>query len=142
MSKEHELLAAALLPLVSNLSPEEMAKLLEESHDKTIASYLEASGEMESGMGTPVAEYGEDGPYHCINCWYLASAEPRGEPLGRCNESHMLKDPKVKKDEQGMAIVNKMLGCCRFVDPIKCEGADKDFVFAKDSKEEEKEHQA
>jgi hypothetical protein len=103
---------------------------------------VQASGEMESGMGTPVAEYAEDGPYHCMDCWYLASQEPRAEPRGRCNEPHMLKDPKVKKDAQGMAIVHKQRGCCRFVDPVKHEPVDKDFVFAKDSKEEEKEHQA
>ena len=103
---------------------------------------IEASGEMEKGMGTSLAEYGEDGPYHCMDCWYLSSREPRSEPLGRCNEPHMMKDEKTKKDETGLAIVNKEHGCCRFVDPVKCEGVDPDFVTANDSKKEEKEHLA
>ena len=127
---------------------ESLGLLSKDEIDEMVADFdrveteITASGEMEKGMGTPLAEYGEDGPYHCINCWYLSSLEPRGEPLGRCTEPHMLRDPKTKKDEQGMAIVNKMHGCCRWVDPVKCEGVDPDFVFANDSDKEEEEHTA
>jgi len=122
---------------------DELDGILAEAEDEdTEVEEIQATGEMDKGMGTPVAEYGEDGPYHCINCWYLQNLEPRGEPLGRCNEPHMMKDPKTKKDESGLAIVNKKYGCCRYVDPVKCEGVDEKFVFAHDSDKEEKEHLA
>lgn len=136
---------ALIVPWPDDISDEQLQKLddilADVAEDEEVES-IEADADGDEGMGTPVAEYGEDGPYHCSNCWFLQNLEPRGEPLGRCNEPHMLKDPKVKKDEHGLAIVNKRLGCCRFVDPVRCEGSDKDFVFAKPSKEEEKEHMA
>jgi hypothetical protein len=119
----------------------EIEQAFEELHAAALESEeVEASGEMEKGMGTPLAEYSEDGPFSCMDCWYLQNREPRSEPKGRCNEPHMMKDPKTKKDDTGLAIVNKRHGCCRWVDPVKCEGVDEDFVVANDSKKEEKEH--
>ena len=95
------------------------------------------------GMGTPVAEYSEAGPFSCGMCWYLQSQEPRQDPLGLCNEPHMLRDPKTEKTTEGgttFAIVDKVHGCCRFIDPVKPTEPREEFVFAGDSEEEAEEH--
>lgn len=93
--------------------------------------------------GTAIAEYAEDGPYHCMDCWYLKSRDPRSNPLGYCNEPHMLKDPKTQKAEIGgakVAVVNKQRGCCRFVDPVQPGDARRKFIYADDLDEEAEEH--
>jgi hypothetical protein len=95
------------------------------------------------GMGTPVAEYSEAGPFSCGMCWYLQSQEPRQDPLGLCNEPHMLRDPKTEKTKEGgktFAVVDKVHGCCRFIDPVKPTEPREEFVFAGDSEEEAEEH--
>jgi hypothetical protein len=99
----------------------------------------------ENGMGTPIAEYAEDGPYHCQDCWFLKSREPKSEARGSCNEPHMLIDPKTIKirDMGGKVIaasVHKEFGCCRFVDPVKPGAREDNFVFAKNPEEEAEEH--
>src|SRR6266436_1587779 len=96
----------------------------------------------QKGMGTPVAEYSESGPFSCLNCWYLKSTEPRKETHGLCSEPHMLKDPAVKKvsvDEKSYAIVNKFFGCCRYVDPVDPGERSEEFTFVGDSEEESEE---
>lgn len=95
------------------------------------------------GMGTPVAEYSEAGPFSCGQCWYLQSMEPRKEPQGFCNEPHMLRDPKTEKltvGDKTFAVVDKHHGCCRFIDPVKPTEPREKFVFAGDSEEESEEH--
>ncbi len=95
------------------------------------------------GMGTPLAEYSEAGPFSCGQCWYLQSAEPRKDPQGLCNEPHMLRDPKTEKTEEDgktFAVVDKHHGCCRFIDPVKPTEPRAKFVFAGDSAEESEEH--
>jgi hypothetical protein len=95
------------------------------------------------GMGTPVAEYSEAGPFSCGQCWYLQSTEPRKNPQGLCNEPHMLRDPKTEKtdvDGTTFAVVDKVHGCCRFIDPVKPTEPREEFVFAGDSEEEAEEH--
>lgn len=96
------------------------------------------------GMGTPVAEYSEAGPFSCGSCWYLQSMEPRKDPQGFCNEPHMLRDPKTEKivlgDDQTFAVVDKHHGCCRFIDPVKPTEPNEKFVFAGDPEEESEEH--
>jgi len=97
----------------------------------------------EEGMGTPLAEYSEAGPFNCAGCWYLQSVEPRKEPKGLCNEPHMLKDPETDKVTVGgttFAIVDKVHGCCRFIDPVKHCSVNEKFVFAGDPEEESEEH--
>ena len=138
-----EILDRILAEYEPNLTPADIAALeqiIDSMEPKPAPSGVEASGEMKKGMGTKLAEYGTDGPYSCMNCWYLQSREPRSETLGRCNEPHMMKDPDVEKDEQGLAIVDKVNGCCRYVDPVKHEHPHKKFETANPSKEEEKEH--
>lgn len=95
------------------------------------------------GMGTPLAEYSEAGPFSCAACWYLMSTEPRKDPQGFCDEPHMLRDPKTEKAVVGgttFAVVDKHHGCCRFIDPVKPTGPREEFVFAGDSEEESEEH--
>jgi hypothetical protein len=99
----------------------------------------------EKGMGTPLAEYAEDGPYHCQDCWFLKSREPKSEARGMCNEPHMLADPETIKirDAEGKIVavsVHKEFGCCRFVDPVKPGARDDNFIFANNPKEESEEH--
>ncbi len=96
------------------------------------------------GMGTPVAEYSEAGPFVCRSCWYLKSTEPRKDAKGYCNEPHMLADPdtkKVKLDKQTFAVVNKDFGCCRFIDPVKPAVPKPEFLFVGDPEEESEEHE-
>jgi hypothetical protein len=96
------------------------------------------------GMGTPTAEYSEAGPFSCGSCWYLQSMEPRKEPQGLCNEPHMLRDPKTEKMTAGaqtFAVVDKVHGCCRFIDPVKPTEPKEKFVFAGDSEAEFEEHE-
>lgn len=115
---------------------EKVKKVLGSAKDK------KASKET-GGMGTPVAEYSEAGPFSCGQCWYLQSMEPRKDPKGFCNEPHMLRDPKTAKVTVGdttFAIVDKVHGCCRFIDPVKPTEPDEKFVFAGDSHEEAEEH--
>lgn len=73
-------------------------------------------GKSPHGMGTKVAEYSDQGPFHCEDCVYL---KERGKPSpenGLCNQKTMLKDPKVPTDKKsGLKIVNMEYGCCRFV---------------------------
>jgi hypothetical protein len=78
------------------------------------------------GIGTPVAEYATSGPYSCQNCHFLKGRNNGKDKIyedsdgeGRCDERHMKKDPKVKHDSDGLAIVNIEYGCCRFVSPMK-----------------------
>ena len=96
------------------------------------------------GMGTPLAEYSEAGPFTCASCWYLISTEPREDPHGQCSEPHMLADPDTKKVKRGgktLAVVNKQFGCCRFIDPVKLEPPKPEFLFAGDREEEAEEHE-
>lgn len=97
----------------------------------------------EEGMGTELAEYSEAGPFNCAGCWYLQSTEPRKDPKGLCNEPHMIKDPETDKVTTGgktFAIVDKVHGCCRFIDPVKHSKVNEKFVFAGDLEEESEEH--
>jgi len=72
------------------------------------------------GIGTPVAEYSELGPFHCEDCVFAVGKTNDDE--GLCNEKHMLKDNKVKTHkESGLKIVNLETGCCRFVKPPEKE---------------------
>jgi hypothetical protein len=96
------------------------------------------------GMGTPTAEYSESGPFSCGVCWYLKCSEPRKDPEGLCNEPHMLHDPDTEKtvvDGKPYAVVNKYMGCCRFIDPVDIGERKKEFVFAGDPEEESEEHE-
>lgn len=73
-------------------------------------------GSRANEMGTAVAAYSEQGPFHCDDCVFL---KVRGKPSpqnGLCNQKVMLKDPKVKTDKKtGLKIVNMEHGCCRYV---------------------------
>jgi hypothetical protein len=105
---------------------------------------LEYPWSKEQGMGTPLAEYSESGPFSCSVCWYLKCAEPRKDPEGLCNEPHMLHDPDTKKQVvkgQPYATVNKYFGCCRFIDPVDTGEPKKEFVFAGEPEEESEEHE-
>jgi len=69
------------------------------------------------GIGTPSAEYAEEGPYHCSDCVYIAKRNPE-KTMGLCFEKHMLQDAKtgdVHRNANGLAIVNLQKGCCRYV---------------------------
>lgn len=72
---------------------------------------------------TKLAGYAESGPYHCANCEYLKGLKD-GEVFkdkdgkGRCNQSVMIADPEVRKDELGRPIVDIDKGCCEFVEPL------------------------
>lgn len=60
-------------------------------------------------IGTKVAEYSEDGPFHCEDCVYRDG--------DKCFEEHMMRDGEVKHDDKGWAIINIEKGCCRYVRP-------------------------
>lgn len=59
--------------------------------------------------GTRLSGYAESGPYHCGECKYLS-----GE---NCKHPAVNADPQVKKDKDGMPVVDPKRGCCEFVDP-------------------------
>jgi len=73
---------------------------------------------------TELSGYAEKGPYHCGNCEYLKGLKQNntfldGNGKGRCNQSVVVADPEVKKDELGRPIVDLEHGCCEFVEPIE-----------------------
>lgn len=59
--------------------------------------------------GTTLSGYADQGPYHCGECKYL-----EGET---CKHPAVKADPQVKKNSDGMPVVNAERGCCEFVDP-------------------------
>lgn len=65
------------------------------------------------GTGTPVAEYAEQGPYRCQDCVYVIKRSSNGQ-LGLCDELHVKRDPKIRKDKHGHGIIDLIRGCCRF----------------------------
>jgi hypothetical protein len=80
---------------------------------------------------TKLAGYAESGPYNCHMCEYLKGAEQgnifRDENgMGRCNQSVMIADSEVKKDKNGLPIVNIEFGCCEFVEPLEKEEKEKE----------------
>lgn len=86
-------------------------------------------GKSGRGMGTPLAEYDETGPYHCEDCHFLKGRNNGKDSIfrdakgkGRCDERHMIKDPKTVKDSQGRPIVDIEKGCCRFVNNKNLSG--------------------
>lgn len=83
------------------------------------AAELLGAGSKSKGLGTRVAEYSERGPFHCKDCIYLKAGFKDEEGKGRCKEAHMRRDPQVRHDSQGLAVVNIEHGCCRFVVPPK-----------------------
>ena len=93
-----------------------MLRRLRESTFSNFVPLHEASlPRLSRGIGTPEAEYAQEGPYHCEDCAYIVKASPQG--LGLCNEFHMLRDVKrgkMKGSRQGLAVVNLEHGCCRF----------------------------
>ena len=71
---------------------------------------------------TKLAGYAEKGPYNCGNCEYLRGLKAGNvfkdeDGMGRCTQSVMIADPEVKKDKNGLPIVNIQFGCCEFVEP-------------------------
>lgn len=71
--------------------------------------------------GSAFSGYGEDGPYHCGDCEYLVGRKRNdiyrdSNGKGRCLHTIVQLDPKLKKDQKGLAIVNIERGCCEFVD--------------------------
>lgn len=81
---------------------------------------------------TKLAGYAEKGPYNCHMCEYLKGVQQGNifrddAGMGRCSQSVMIADPQVKKDKNGLPIVNIEFGCCEFVEP-----------FEKEEKKEEK----
>lgn len=72
------------------------------------------------GIGTPIAGYSEEGPFHCEDCIYMSRPQ---NGRGLCKEKHVLADMKkgkVKKDEKsGLASINLEHGCCEYVKPPK-----------------------
>jgi hypothetical protein len=74
---------------------------------------------------TPIAGYGEDGPYHCEDCSFLKGQKAGDifkaeDGTGRCNHPAMIADPKTKKDKS-LVIVDIEHGCCAFNDQQKSE---------------------
>jgi hypothetical protein len=74
---------------------------------------------------TPIAGYGEDGPYHCEDCGFLKGQKAGDifkaeDGTGRCNHPAMIADPKTKKDKS-LIIVDIEHGCCAFNDQQKSE---------------------
>jgi hypothetical protein len=72
---------------------------------------------------TPLAGYGEDGPYHCEDCSFLKGMKAGNifrdeQGKGRCNHPVMIADPKTKKDK-GLTIVDIEHGCCAHNDQRK-----------------------
>lgn len=67
-------------------------------------------------MGTPIAEYSEEGPFHCEDC---ILQKPISDKRGACKEPHVLTDMKkglIKKDKKsGLAEINLEHGCCRWI---------------------------
>lgn len=80
------------------------------------------SGYKENGLGTPVAEYSEEGPFHCEDCIFQKPGKP-DKDHGLCREKHVLKDMRTgriaKDKESGLAIIKLETGCCRWVRPPK-----------------------
>ncbi len=80
-------------------------------------------GEVWPGGSTKLSGYAEKGPYHCGDCEYL-KGKKEGKVFvdengrGRCNQEVVLADPEVKKDKDGLGIVNIQTGCCEFVEPL------------------------
>jgi hypothetical protein len=59
-------------------------------------------------------------------CEYLKGAKQGNifrdaDGKGRCNQSVMIADTQVKKDKNGLPIVNIEFGCCEFVEPLEKE---------------------
>lgn len=76
----------------------------------------EILGNSGRGAGTKVAEYSEQGPFHCEDCVFLKTRGVPDEEHGLCREKHVLKDPQVKTDPKTrLKIVNLEIGCCRYV---------------------------
>lgn len=70
---------------------------------------------------TKLSGYAENGPYHCSDCSFLKRDEDGKKFMdedgkGRCKHSVVIADSEVKKDKDGIPIVNIMHGCCEFVD--------------------------
>jgi hypothetical protein len=63
-------------------------------------------------IGTKRAGYAppEDGPFRCSKCVHFAKV---GVTDGRCNQSEVLADPEIPKDDDGKAIV-RTAGCCTY----------------------------
>ena len=71
---------------------------------------------------TKLAGYAESGPYHCEDCIYLKGRKEgkifRDENgYGLCSQEVMIADDEVKKNKNGLSIVNIERGCCEWVDP-------------------------
>jgi|SRR5690349_1749055 len=79
----------------------------ESSKAKELEKFIASTGKL--WTGTKLSGYGDQGPYHCGECKYLA-----GE---LCKHEIVKADPQVKKNAEGMPIVNAAHGCCEFVDP-------------------------
>lgn len=92
--------------------------MLRRLKETTVASFKkvkEAVVEKAHGIGTPIAGYSEEGPFHCDDCIFIVKRSEDGR--GLCKETHMKADPKVKKNKKGLAIVKLQTGCCEYVDP-------------------------
>lgn len=77
--------------------------------------------------GSTLSGYQEKGPYYCGMCEY-AKGMKQGEVFkdadgkGRCLQSVVIADPKVKKDDKGLPIINLQIGCCEFVEKYEKKG--------------------
>lgn len=85
---------------------------------------IEEFGNIYPEGSTPMAGYGEDGPYHCEDCSFLRGQKAGNiykdeKGMGRCIHAMMVADKKVKKDEKGIPIVDIERGCCAFNDQRK-----------------------
>ena len=92
-------------------------RVLRETIFREFSKVKEASTSVaDHGIGTPLAEYAETGPYHCENCVFVILRN-KAHTVGLCSEKHMLKDQKTTKNSKGLAVVKLITGCCRFVKP-------------------------
>lgn len=76
----------------------------------------DALGGTDKGAGTKVAEYSEQGPYHCGDCTWAVRKDVPEKGKGLCAEPHVLKDPQIPAARRSkLKIVDLIHGCCRFV---------------------------
>lgn len=79
---------------------------------------LGADSGYSKGIGTKVAEYSEEGPFHCEDCVFAIRRDVPKEGQGLCNEPHMAKDPQVPTARRSkLKVVDLKKGCCRYVRP-------------------------
>lgn len=70
---------------------------------------------------TKLSGYGTSGPYFCGMCEY-AKRDKDGQLFkdeqgrGRCNQSVVIADSDVPKDDKLLPIINLEVGCCEFVE--------------------------